>query len=62
MTLREGKNREIRKIAEHYGCTVNRLIRISYGPFKLGKSEPGQVVSASEKEVKELIALLNGKK
>lgn len=33
--LTEGKNREIRKIMEHYGLQVNRLIRIAYGPYKL---------------------------
>ena len=35
MKLHEGKNREIRKIMNHFGCTVNKLIRISYGPFNL---------------------------
>ena len=34
--LREGKNREIRKVLEHLGLKVNRLLRISYGPFLLG--------------------------
>ncbi|MBB6249562.1 pseudouridine synthase [Nitrospirillum iridis] len=43
MTLREGKNREIRKVLEHLGLTVNRLIRVSYGPFQLGKLERGEV-------------------
>lgn len=43
LTLREGKNREIRKVLEHLGLTVNRLIRVAYGPFQLGKLERGQV-------------------
>src|SRR3546814_880987 len=37
VTLHEGKNREVRKICGHLGLTVNRLIRIAYGPFALGK-------------------------
>ena len=41
--LREGKNREIRRAINHVGLIVNRLIRVSYGPFKLGVLEPGQV-------------------
>ena len=36
LSLREGKNREIRRLMEHFGYAVNRLIRISYGPFHLG--------------------------
>lgn len=39
--LREGKNREVKKILEHLGLAVNRLIRISYGPFQLGELETG---------------------
>lgn len=35
--LREGKNREIRKLMDHLGLTVTRLIRVSFGPFQLGK-------------------------
>ena len=36
VSIHEGKNREIRKIMEHLNLTVNRLIRISFGPFQLG--------------------------
>lgn len=37
ISLEEGKNREIRKVMEHLGLRVNRLIRVSYGPFGLGE-------------------------
>ncbi len=43
MSLREGKNREIRRILETLNLSVNRLIRISYGPFQLGDLAPGAV-------------------
>ncbi len=43
MGLREGKNREIKKVLEHLGLTVNRLIRLSFGPFQLGELEEGLV-------------------
>jgi len=41
MALREGKNREVRRILAHLGLDVNRLIRISYGPFQLLDLKPG---------------------
>ena len=41
--LREGKNREIRRVMDAIGLPVNRLIRISYGPFRLGELKPGEV-------------------
>ena len=41
--LREGKNREIRRAIENIGYTVNRLLRISYGPFQLGDLKPGEI-------------------
>ncbi|WP_211098091.1 pseudouridine synthase [Afifella pfennigii] len=41
--LREGKNREVKKVLEHLGLQVNRLIRISYGPFQLGDLAVGAV-------------------
>ena len=46
MTLTEGKNREIRNIFESFNMTVTRLIRISYGPYKLGKILKGKIVKA----------------
>jgi 23S rRNA pseudouridine2605 synthase len=41
--LREGKSREIKKVLEHLGLAVNRLIRISFGPFQLGDLAEGAV-------------------
>jgi 23S rRNA pseudouridine2605 synthase len=41
--LREGKNREIRRAMAAINMTVNRLIRVSYGPFRLGELAPGEV-------------------
>lgn len=39
--IREGKNREVRKVLAHIGLTVNRLIRVSFGPFELGDIKEG---------------------
>lgn len=43
VTLHEGKNREIRRVMEALGLQVNRLIRLGYGPFELGKMPKGSV-------------------
>lgn len=43
MTLHEGKNREIRRICEHFGHPVNRLIRTGYGEVTLEGMQPGEV-------------------
>jgi len=43
IALKEGKNREIRRIMEHLGYSVSRLIRISYGPFTLNTLEDGEL-------------------
>ena len=46
MGLREGKNREIKRVLESLGLSVNRLIRISFGPFELADLAEGEVVEA----------------
>ena len=51
--LREGKNREIKRVLEHLGLKVNRLIRLSYGPFQLGELTPGQVSEIPTRTLKE---------
>ena len=43
VSLREGKNQELRKIFEYLGFPINRLIRTAYGPFQLGKLQKGGV-------------------
>jgi 23S rRNA pseudouridine2605 synthase len=43
LTLAEGKNREVRRVLESLGLTVNRLIRLNYGPYELGDLKPGEV-------------------
>jgi 23S rRNA pseudouridine2605 synthase len=43
VSLREGKNREVRRVLAHLGLKVNRLIRVSYGPFQLRDLKPGAV-------------------
>ncbi|MES2729123.1 MAG: pseudouridine synthase [Pseudomonadota bacterium] len=53
--LTEGKNREIRKLMEHFGCVVNRLIRLQYGPFKLGELRAGEVWEVPQHRVEALI-------
>ena len=55
--LREGKNREIRRAMEEIGLTVNRLIRISYGPFQLGDLKPGAVEEVRRKLLRDQLGL-----
>ncbi|WP_316355168.1 pseudouridine synthase [Candidatus Trichorickettsia mobilis] len=49
VVLTEGKNREIRKLFNHYGLMVSRLIRTQYGAFSLGDLKPGQYQEQTSK-------------
>ena len=53
ITLTEGKNREIRRLMQHIGLEVARLIRLSYGPFQLGNLKKGEVKEVPHKVLKE---------
>ena len=58
VTLREGKNREIRKLFEYFGNVVNRLIRIQDGPFHLGTINAGEIKEVSAATVQRFMAEL----
>lgn len=51
--IREGKNREVRNVCAHLGLEVNRLIRVSYGPFQLGEVPEGQVEEVRARVLRE---------
>ena len=53
VALREGRNREIRRVMAHLGLEVSRLIRVSYGPFQLGTLPRGAVDEVPAKVMRE---------
>ena len=53
ISLHEGKNREVRRALEHLGLAVNRLIRVAFGPFQLGRLRPGAVAEVPPKVIAE---------
>jgi len=57
VALREGKNREVRKVFEHLGLKVSRLIRVAYGPFQLGDLREGEIQEVPGKVLKEQLGL-----
>ena len=57
MALKEGKNREIRKVLGHLGLQVSRLIRVAYGPFQLGTLPRGVVEEVQAKVLREQIKM-----
>jgi len=56
VTLSEGKNREVRRVLEALGLVVNRLQRLSYGPFALGTLAVGEVEEVGPRVIRELLA------
>lgn len=58
LSLKEGKNREVRRVLEHLGLTVNRLIRIAFGPFQLGALASGEVAPVPAKVLRDQLGSL----
>lgn len=56
VSITEGKNREVRKVLEHLGLTVNRLIRLAYGPFQLGTLAVGSVEEVGPRVIREMLS------
>ena len=57
VSLKEGKNREIRRVMQHLGLHVTRLIRTAYGPFQLGTLPKGAVEEVHPKVMREQLGI-----
>jgi 23S rRNA pseudouridine2605 synthase len=57
VSLAEGKNREVKRVFEHLGLPVSRLMRIAFGPFQLGQLDRGGVAEVPKKVVAEQLGL-----
>lgn len=53
ISLREGRNREVRRVMAHLGLPVSRLIRLAYGPFQLGNLERGMIEEVPQRVLRE---------
>jgi 23S rRNA pseudouridine2605 synthase len=60
LSLQEGKNREVRRVLEHLGYPVTRLIRLPYGPFQLGHLARGAVEEVQKKVMAEQLGKGDG--
>lgn len=58
VTIREGKNREVRRALNELGLEVNRLIRTSYGPFQLGQLSRGETAEVRNKTLRDQVGHL----